>query len=126
MVEVVRHDNLSAATHELRHTGGRTLTQRFRGLLDHYGLRSTRIQPRHAHENGVAEKSHDTFKRALDQALRLRGSREFVTAAAYLEFVSEIRARLNRRVETRLTEERGHLRPLPSAPIAFCCMPNAA
>jgi len=117
VVEVVRHDNLSAATHELRHTGGRALTQRFRDLLDHYGLRSTRIQPRKAHENGVAEKAHDTFKRALDQALRLRGSREFATVARYGAFVDEIRARLNRRVEGRVAEERQHLRPLPAAPI---------
>ena len=117
VVEVVRHDNLSAATHELRLTGGRDLTRRFRDLLDHYGLRSTRIQPRQAHENGVAEKSHDTFKSALDQALRLRGSREFATVVSYLEFVSGIRDRLNRRIEARLAEERRHLRPLPSVPI---------
>ena len=117
VVEVVRHDNLSAATHELRRTGGRALTPRFRDLLDHYGLRSTRIQPRHAHENGVAEKAHDTFKSAVDQALRLRGSRDFVTVASYWAFVGEIRARLNRRTAGRLAEERPHLRPLPPAPI---------
>lgn len=124
VVEVVRHDNLSAATHELRLTGGRALTQRFRDLLDHYGLRSTRIQPGQAHENGVAEKSHDTFKSALDQALRLRGSREFATVATYLEFAYGIRDRLNGRVEARLAEERACLRPLPSAPIpAYTTLP---
>lgn len=117
VVEVVRHDNLSAATHELRLTGGRALTQRFRDLLDHYGLRSTRIQPGQANENGVAEKSHDTFKSALDQALRLRGSRDFATVASYLEFALGIRARLNHRIEGPLAEERRRLRPLPSAPI---------
>ena len=39
---VLRHDNLSAATHELRRSGGRQLTVRFRQVLDHYGLRSSR------------------------------------------------------------------------------------
>src|ERR1700761_332458 len=50
--EVLRHDNLSAATHELKRSGGRALTDRFRGVLEHYGLRSTRIRPGEAHENG--------------------------------------------------------------------------
>ena len=31
---VLRHDNLSAATHELRRSGGRQLTLRFREVLD--------------------------------------------------------------------------------------------
>jgi integrase-like protein len=47
--EVARSDNLSAATHELKVTGGRTLTRRHRDLLDHYGMRSTRIRPGESH-----------------------------------------------------------------------------
>ena len=43
--DVVRHDNLSAATHELKKSAGRKLTTRFRGVLDHYSLASTRIRP---------------------------------------------------------------------------------
>ena len=39
---VLRHDNLSAATHELKRSGGRQLTARFQQVLD---LRSSRIQP---------------------------------------------------------------------------------
>ena len=38
---VLRHDNLSAATHELKRSGGRQLTVRFRQVLEHYGLRSS-------------------------------------------------------------------------------------
>jgi transposase len=41
--EVARSDNLSAATHELRHSGGRALNVRFAEVLAHYGLRSTRF-----------------------------------------------------------------------------------
>ncbi|MCP4870709.1 MAG: IS21 family transposase, partial [Proteobacteria bacterium] len=70
---VLRHDNLSAATHELRRSGGRALTKRFRGVLEHYGLSSTRIRPGQAHENGVAEKGNDLVKQALVQALVVRG-----------------------------------------------------
>lgn len=38
VVEVLRSDNLSAATHELALTGGRALTKRYSTLLEHYGL----------------------------------------------------------------------------------------
>ena len=41
---LLRHDNLSAATHELKRSGGRQLTARFRQVLDHYGLGSSRIR----------------------------------------------------------------------------------
>ena len=43
--DVLRSDNLSAATHELARTGGRALTQRFADVLAHYGTRSSRITP---------------------------------------------------------------------------------
>ncbi|HKV07562.1 MAG TPA: hypothetical protein VJ725_05440 [Thermoanaerobaculia bacterium] len=75
--EFLRHDNLSAATHELKRSGGRALTERFRGVVEHYGLRSTRIRPGESHENGVGERAHDLIKRELAQALVLRGSRDF-------------------------------------------------
>src|ERR1700681_1859810 len=51
---VLRSDNLSAATHELKGSRGRDLTTRFRAVLEHYGMRSSRITPGRAHENGVA------------------------------------------------------------------------
>jgi hypothetical protein len=57
---VLRSDNLSAATHELKRSGGRALTARFQAVLEHYGTTSTRIHPGAAHENGVAEQAHAT------------------------------------------------------------------
>jgi len=113
--EVIRSDNLSAATHELKATGGRSLTTRFAAVLDHFGLVSSRIQPGEAHENGVAERGHGLLKSALDQALRLRGSREFATTAAYMVFVGHVIERdLHVGREAKLAEERQHLRALPS------------
>ena len=115
---VLRHDNLSAATRELRRSGGRQLTARFRQVLEHYGLRSSRIQPRKAHENGVVEQSHFRTKTAIEQALLLRGATDFVDEAAYLTFLRAVVDRTrNRAAAVRLAEERIHLRPLPAAPI---------
>jgi hypothetical protein len=112
--EVVRHDNLSAATHELRRTGGRTLTRRFKDVLDHYGLQSTRINPGQSHENGVAEKANDLLKTALVQALIVRGSRDFGSVPEYSAFVGSITARLSAAAAERIASERPFLRSLPS------------
>jgi len=115
---VLRSDNLSAATHELKRTGGRALTARFQAVLAHYGMTSTRIQPGAAHENGVAEQAHATVKSVLAQALVLRGHADFPTLDAYGAFVREVvERRCNQRVASALAAERPQLRPLPAAPV---------
>lgn len=112
--EVVRLDNLSAATHELG-TGGRTLTTRFAALADHYGFKPSRIQPGEGHENGVVEKAHHLLKRALDQALILRGTRDFESVDAYKAFVQGVVDReFHAENEARIAQERAALRPLPA------------
>ena len=113
---VLRSDNLSAATHELRRSGGRALTQRFKAVLDQYGMESTRIRPGKSHENGIAEKANDLVKSSLAQALVLRGSKDFCSVIAYLDFVREVIERAhNRHVTDRLAEERKLLKALPSS-----------
>jgi hypothetical protein len=124
---VIRHDNLSAATHELKHSGGRQLTERFRGVLEHYGLRSSRIQAGEAHENGIVEQAHFRTKSAVGQALLLRGHTDFVDEASYETFVREvIERKRNAPAASRLAEERPYLRPLPAAPVpnytTFTCV----
>lgn len=113
--EVARSDNLSAATHELKLTGGRTLTRRYRDLLDHYGMRSTRIRPGESHENGVAEQKHYRTKSLLAQKLVIRGSKDFADIDAYEAFVDEAVEESNRLRADKLSVEREHLQPLPSA-----------
>jgi Mu transposase, C-terminal domain len=110
---VWRSDNLSAATHQIP-GGGRELNRRFAAVLEHYGASSTRIEPRQSHQNGVVEKAHDVLKSALQQALVLRGTRDFSSVDAYSDFVASVRDRLNHGKPTaRLAEERRHLLPLP-------------
>jgi hypothetical protein len=111
---VVRHDNLSAATHELRLSGGRDLTMRFRRVMEHYGLISTRIEPGEAHQNGVAEKANDLVKSWLEQALIVRGSRNFTTVSEYEAFARAVVADKSGRRGDRIAEERARLRPLPT------------
>jgi hypothetical protein len=112
--DVIRSDNLSAATHELKRSGGRALTERFANFLGYYAVRSTRIHPGRSHENGVAEQAHRRLKSALRQALVIRGSRDFGAVTDYERFVQEIVDRLNRRSKDKIDEERAHLKPLPA------------
>ena len=115
--EVVRSDNTSAATHELRSSRGRALNDNYAALLDHYGLRSTRINRGQSHENGVAEHAHYRLKDAIDQALMLRGSRDFDTEDDYADFVRQMVERRNRLVQGKLEQEIACLRSLPPAPV---------
>jgi len=113
---VVRMDNMSAATHELRRSGGRTLNRRFADVLDHYGMRASLITAGRAHENGVAEQRNFRVKSAMLQALILRGSRDFTDTAAYQRFVDEVTAR-RLDCQQAFAIEREHLRELPPAPV---------
>ena len=114
---VIRSDNTSAATHEMRRSRGRALNDSYAELLDHYGLESTRINSGESHENGVAEQAHFRLKDAIDQALMLRGSRDFSSLDEYTCFIRKVVDRRNRLVQEKLEQERPHLRPLPPAPV---------
>lgn len=114
---VVRSDNTAALTHEMRRSGGRELNQSYAGLLAHYGLESTRSNRGMAHENRVAEQAHYRLKDALNQALLLRGNRDFDTNDNYLRFIGQVVARRNRLVQGKLERELPYLLPLPSAPL---------
>jgi hypothetical protein len=108
-----RTDNLSAATHDLPDSRGRDFTVRYRELLDHYGLRASRNFPGNAHENGDVESSNGGLKSALDQRLRLRGSREFATRELYVAFLDSCVTARNAGRSARVEEERAQLKALP-------------
>jgi hypothetical protein len=120
--EVLRSDNLSAATHELKASSGRDLTVRFRAVLDHYRMRSSRITPGQAHENGVAEQAHRRLKSLVAQALLVRGHAAFDDPAAYEAFVQEVVAYWrNGPAAVRLAEERAALHALMTMPRLRWC-----
>ena len=70
-------------------------------VLDHYGMSSTRIQPGESHENGVVEQRHRRTKRALAEALVIRGSKDFDAVEEYTALVVDIVDRRNRGSPTR-------------------------
>ena len=107
-----RTDSLSAAFNNLAEE--QELTTRYAALCAHYGMRASRCNPGQSQENGSIESRHDSLKTALDQALRLRGSRHFDERAHYDALVEKIVARMNARVAVRLAVERAMLRTLPA------------
>ena len=88
---------------------------RYTALLDHYGMAGTRNNRGVSHENGSVESSHRYLKEALEQALLLRGHRDFEDRAAYEAFVREAVMRRNRRNAAAFRIEREQLQDLPAA-----------
>jgi hypothetical protein len=107
----IRTDQLSAAVHQ--ECWEEEFTPRYRALLRYYGTEGAKIRAHEAHENGDVEQRHNRFKRAVDQALMLRGSRDFSSRQEYEAFLRLIFARGNRGRQARFNEELGRLRTLP-------------
>ena len=107
-----RTDNLSAATHKLRE-GGRDFNERYVEFLGWYGCKPERNTPGRGHENGDVEQGHHRLKRAVEQALLVRGSREFEDRASYEAFLEEIVDARNRRTVGKLGDELRVMKELP-------------
>ena len=104
-------DRLSAAVHN--NCDPKTFTRRYRGLLKHYGIEGRKIQAGKANENGDIEQRHNRLKRAVDQALLLRGSRDFESRREYEDFLKCLFLQLNAGRRKRLQEELPFLGCLP-------------
>ena len=63
--------------------------------MSYYNGEAERTNPRCANENGDVEVSNGHLKDRIDQALMLRGSRNFETREAYVTFVEDLIKRAN-------------------------------
>jgi hypothetical protein len=108
-----RSDSLSAAFRNLNRDEQKDLTQRYEELVRHYGMEPTRNNPGVPHENGSIESPHGHLKKTIEDALLLRGSRDFEDLAAYRRFIDEIVGRNNAKNRKRLALERPLLKELP-------------
>ncbi len=105
-----RTDNLAAAVPIGEH---HTFQVRWRDFLAHFNVVPSANNPRRSNENGSVEKSHDLFKHALDQRMRIRGSRDFSSIEAYEQFLKDACNERNRLRSERLEEEMKLLVALP-------------
>ena len=109
-----RSDSLSAAFRNLDAETRQDQTRRYEALCAHYPMEPTRNNRGLAHENGSIESPHGHLKRVIEDALLLRGSRDFDTLEVYRRFVDEIVRRRNARNRKRLDLERAALQALPA------------
>lgn len=115
-----RTDHLSAAVRRLDKQGTEDWTKRYHALMAHYGMLPTWNNLHVAHENGDVEQSHFRFKDAVDQALRVRASRDFPTRSAYDRFLQDLIRNRNLKRSERFAQEQEALYPLPTTPLSPC------
>jgi hypothetical protein len=111
-------DRLTAAVHNALHN--EEFTQRYQALLRHYGLTGRKTQAASPNENGDVEQSNHRLKKAVQQALLLRGSFDFDSIEEYRIFLRNLFTRLNRGRRERLLEEQRVLRNLPERRLESC------
>jgi hypothetical protein len=115
-----RTDHLSAAVKNAGKAQAKDWTVRYTALMGHYGMQPTKNNVTIAHENGDVEQSHHQFKRAVDQALRVRASRNFPNREAYERFLADLVRTRNLKRNAQFVEEQEVLQPLPTTPLAPC------
>lgn len=108
-----RTDSLSAAFRNLDRKAQDDLTQRYEALVAHYGMEPTRNNPGVAHENGAVESAHGHLKKAIADALLMRGSRDFADLADYRGFIDVIIGRKNAHNRKAIAVEQAALKALP-------------
>src|SRR5580658_2200977 len=110
----VRHrtDSLSSAVNNMSNL--EEFNQRYEAVMRYYGVKPEHTNPASGNENGDVEQSHHRFKRAVDQALMLRGSRDFASVEEYAQFLKKLMAQRNAGRRERLGEELQVMRELPA------------
>jgi hypothetical protein len=107
-----RTDSLSSAVNNMSNL--EEFNQRYEGVMRYYGVKPRHTNPASPNENGDVEQSHHRFKRAVEQALLLRGSREFGSMTGYAQFLKDLFAQRNAGRRARLAEELAVMKQLPA------------
>lgn len=82
--------------------------------MRHYGIEGKKTNRNSPNENGDVEQGHYRLKRAVDQALMLRGSRDFASRKDYASFLRTVFYQRNSGRKKRFQEELEVLHALPS------------
>ena len=113
-------DNSTAATHRIpdgksavdERSGKRPFNEDYLALMRHFGMtpRTTAVGAKE--QNGDVEAANGALKRALEQALLVRGSRDFESRDAWQSFVDDTMRKANRRRGRRVAEDMEAMREL--------------
>ena len=111
-------DNSTAATHQLgpearEHTlAERGYNEEYLQLMAHFGMQPRTIHVASPNEDGDIEAANGAFKRAVEQHLWLRGSRNFADPLDYERFLWQLLDKRNALRRTHLAEELAVMKPL--------------
>jgi hypothetical protein len=111
-------DRLTSAVHKMTHP--EEFTARYSALLRHYRLEGKHTNKSSPHENGDIEGRHYRLKRTVEQALLLRGSRDFTSREEYAAFLRMLFGRMNSSRQMRFAEELAVLHNLPASRLEAC------
>ena len=106
-----RTDRMSTAVNNM--SDEREFTTRYEALLRHCRMEGQKIQAGKANENGDIEQRHHRLKRAVSQALLMRGSPDFAGVGEYKQFLRVLLGQLNAGRRERLQAEMQYLKALP-------------
>jgi transposase InsO family protein len=112
-------DNSTAATHRIPDgksvvvaDGKRPFNEDYLALMRHFGMKPRTTEVGAKEQNGDVEASNGALKRALEQALLLRGSRDFESVDAWQAFIDELVRKSNRARGHRVVEDIEAMREL--------------
>lgn len=114
---VCQTDNSSTVTHRLsKKQGGqgRGYNERYLGFLASMGMKPGLIGIGKPNQNGDVESGHGHLLRAIEDELRLRGSREFESLNAYEGWLFELMRERNAVRQERVEKEKAMLGALPA------------
>jgi hypothetical protein len=113
-------DNSTAATHRvpdgklvLADGGGkRPFNDEYLAMMRHFGMKPRTTEVGAKEQNGDVEASNGALKRRLNQALLLRGSRDFANVEAWESFLHDVLRKANGVRGRRVAEDLTAMRPL--------------
>jgi hypothetical protein len=116
--QVLQIDNSSSATHcPKKGDSKRVFNEDYLQVLKYYGIKPQKNNVRKPNENGVVESLNGHLKNKIIQALKIRGSKEFLNFEEYKKFIDIIIDKANKRRSTRFKEELPLMNNIPLAPL---------
>jgi hypothetical protein len=97
-------DNSTAATHELA-TGKRGFNEDYAALITHLGMKPRTTGIGEKEQNGDVEAGNGALKRRLEQALLLRGHRDFEAVELYESWMQGVCSKANAGRTKKVAEE---------------------
>jgi Mu transposase, C-terminal domain len=106
-------DHSTAATHQIaRDAEERTFNADYAAVMRHFGMEPRTTAVGAKEQNGDVEASNGALKRRLEQALLVRGSRDFADQNEYERFLAGVVRKANAARGPRVAEDIEAMRPL--------------